>query len=167
MGTRLSTVLLVACAASLARAQESEPAPVRAHGQLVIVSEPPGAVVAVDNVAIGAAPITARDLLPGDHLVQAMWPDGAVATSIGVVPEGASASLRLASPASERRPAAAAEPRAAAAAVPVVARREAKPLYKQWWLWTAVGVAAIAVGVGVGVGVGVAGVKPRYGVLEF
>jgi hypothetical protein len=36
----------------------------------------------------------------------------------------------------------------------VVATTEAQPLYKKWWLWTAVGaVVVVAVGVGVGVGV--------------
>ncbi len=29
-----------------------------------------------------------------------------------------------------------------------------KPLYRRWWLWTAVGAAALAVGLGVGLGVG-------------
>jgi hypothetical protein len=40
-------------------------------------------------------------------------------------------------------------------ATPVVADKPAKqPVYKKWWLWTAVGVAAAAVIVGVGAGVG-------------
>ena len=31
---------------------------------------------------------------------------------------------------------------------------ERMPLYKKWWLWTAVGAAAVAIGLGVGLGVG-------------
>jgi tetratricopeptide (TPR) repeat protein len=46
------------------------------------------------------------------------------------------------------------EPSSAAISVKPAPERPAKPLYKRWWLWTAVG-AAVVVGVAVGVGVGV------------
>ena len=38
--------------------------------------------------------------------------------------------------------------------IPVRRARIDKPLYKRWWLWTAVGGAAVVVAVGVGLGVG-------------
>ncbi len=52
----------------------------------------------------------------------------------------------------EPKPIAPANPILLAAAPPPPAKRT--PLYKKWWLWTAVGVAAVGVGVGLGVGLG-------------
>jgi tetratricopeptide (TPR) repeat protein len=44
-------------------------------------------------------------------------------------------------------------PQPAASAAPTAAPVAATPVYKKWWLWTAVvGVAAVALGVGLGVG---------------
>ncbi|HZS37010.1 MAG TPA: hypothetical protein VFF06_09290 [Polyangia bacterium] len=45
---------------------------------------------------------------------------------------------------------------------PAEKEREKKPLYKQWWLWTAVGagVAVVAVSVGLGVGLSQSGAPP-------
>jgi hypothetical protein len=45
-------------------------------GQLVIITNPTGATVAVDGQNLGLAPVTARNLLPGDHVVQIWFPDG-------------------------------------------------------------------------------------------
>jgi tetratricopeptide (TPR) repeat protein len=40
------------------------------------------------------------------------------------------------------------------------ARRESTPVYKKWWLWTAVGVVAVGVGLGVGLGLGLSSSPP-------
>ena len=57
-----------------------------------------------------------------------------------------------ASPPAETTPAAAGAP-AAALTAQATPPRAPTPLYKKWWLWTAVG-GAVAVGLGVGLGVG-------------
>lgn len=44
-------------------------------GMLVVVSEPPGARIAIDGEAVGRAPTRNRELLPGEHLVVATWAD--------------------------------------------------------------------------------------------
>jgi tetratricopeptide (TPR) repeat protein len=52
-------------------------------------------------------------------------------------------------------PAATPVPAAAVAASPTSApAADKQPLYRKWWLWTAVGGAVVAVGLGVGLGVG-------------
>jgi tetratricopeptide (TPR) repeat protein len=77
-------------------------------------------------------------------------------------PEAASspAPPPVAAPAVAETPAAAEKPAAVATpavAPPVATAVPRTPLYKRWWLWTAVAaVAVVAVGVGVGVGVGAA-----------
>ncbi len=40
-------------------------------GQLIVMTEPPGAAVTVDGTKVGTAPVTVKDLLPGKHLVAA------------------------------------------------------------------------------------------------
>ena len=39
-------------------------------------------------------------------------------------------------------------------AAPLVVERPHRPIYKRWWLWTAVAGGAVAIGLGVGLGVG-------------
>jgi len=54
------------------------------------------------------------------------------------------------------------EPAVAAAPASPAPAADHQPLYKKWWLWTAVGVVAVGVGLGVGLGVGVGvGVGPK------
>jgi tetratricopeptide (TPR) repeat protein len=66
-----------------------------------------------------------------------------------VKPEGALAPNDSSGTATESTPAA---QTLASASVTAEAPARAKPVYKQWWLWTAVGVVAVGVGVGLGVG---------------
>ena len=59
-----------------------------------------------------------------------------------------------------------------AAAAPLVAQHDARPpVYRRWWLWTAVGAVAVAVGVGVGValapGPSAPAMKTSAGVFRF
>ena len=64
-------------------------------GQLIIVSAPSGAQITVDGEMIGPAPVTAADLLPGEHLIEALWNDGKSATTIAKVDDGLSHVVRL------------------------------------------------------------------------
>ena len=98
---------LALLASAIAVAQESPPAAdprVPALGQLVVFTDPPGAEVIIDGAALGPAPLTARDLLPGTHLVQVSWPEG-TATVSAVVLEGTSTPLRLRTPLAPAQPA--------------------------------------------------------------
>lgn len=54
------------------------------------------------------------------------------------------------------KPAESPPPATTAAATATATAPERKPLYKKWWLWTAVGVVAVGAAVGIGVGVAVA-----------
>lgn len=59
---------------------------------------------------------------------------------------------------------------AAAVTASAPEKSERTPIYKKWWLWTAVGVVAVGVGVGVGVGLAAGGSTPTasttYGTLH-
>ena len=55
----------------------------------------------------------------------------------------------------------AAEPALQVTATPVEPASDKKPIYKKWWLWTAVG-GAVAVGLGVGLGVGLSQSATTY-----
>jgi tetratricopeptide (TPR) repeat protein len=48
----------------------------------------------------------------------------------------------------------------ASGALTATAPPRTKPVYKQWWLWTAVGVAVVGVGLGVGLGLGLSHSSP-------
>jgi hypothetical protein len=65
------------------------------RGQLVIQSEPAGAKLTVDAEPAGVAPLVRRQLLPGDHLVEAAWPDGRRTTAIARVGAGTSSVVVL------------------------------------------------------------------------
>jgi hypothetical protein len=151
------------------------PTPKPARGNLAITTVPSGANVAVDGQLVGVSPITARDLAPGDHLVQVTWADGQSGQQTVSIAGDAKVELRnpLAPPAPE--PSAAPAPTAtppsyeAAAMAHVTAQPEKKPVWKKWWFWTAIGGAAVvvvAVGLGVGLGTASSG-GTRYGTLEF
>lgn len=68
----------------------------------MVVSEPAGAVVQVDGQKSGVAPTTLRGLLPGDHLVEARWADGATAADVAKVTAGTSTLIRLKAPAGQK-----------------------------------------------------------------
>jgi hypothetical protein len=59
-------------------------------GALVIVTTPAGAELRVDGNPAGKSPGSVNNLLPGDHLVEATWPDGKSANAIGRVNAGQS-----------------------------------------------------------------------------
>ena len=61
-------------------------------GQLAVQSDPAGATVLVDGVARGVAPLTVRDLTPGDHQVE-LQSNGATARHTVTVLAGGTASL--------------------------------------------------------------------------
>ena len=61
-------------------------------GQLAVQSDPAGATVLVDGVARGVAPLTVRDLAPGDHQVE-LQSNGASARHTVNVLAGGTASL--------------------------------------------------------------------------
>jgi hypothetical protein len=89
----LAVVVLLLGASAPAVAAET------ATGQLVISTTPAGGVITVDGNALGKAPITARNLLPGDHVVEASWPDGRTATILQHVDAGASLDVQVLAPA--------------------------------------------------------------------
>jgi hypothetical protein len=94
--TCLSTLLLLA--ASTARAQST--------GDLVIVSNPPGADIRIDGESAGRAPVT-RHLMPGDHLVEASWPGQPPVSELAKVLAGRSNLLQLHLPGAAPTPVAA------------------------------------------------------------
>ena len=116
-------------------------------GVLAIESEPPGAVVKLDGAAgppAGTTPFRA-ELPVGERDVElsGIGPTRKEHVSIRAG-ETTSLALRLLVP-----------------EVPSATSRRRAPLYRRWWLWTALGAAvAVAVAVGVGVGVGVAAARP-------
>ena len=65
------------------------------HGQLVITSEPAGAEVSIDGQHFGRAPFVVRNLVPAEHLIEAMWPDGRTSTSTERVVAGQSRMVKL------------------------------------------------------------------------
>jgi PEGA domain len=86
-GVGVATAALCACA--VAGAEE----PVT--GQLVVVSEPDGAAIAIDTEPAGTGPLK-RDVQPGEHLVEATWPGGKRVTQVVRVVAGSSVVARLA-----------------------------------------------------------------------
>jgi hypothetical protein len=68
-------------------------------GQLVVASTPPGATITVDGKALGKAPVIAKGLLPGDHVIQADWGDGRQMTSVQKVQSGGSQVVQMTAPA--------------------------------------------------------------------
>src|SRR5690349_20152154 len=88
----LSTCVALLCLAPFceARAQDAP-----STGQLLIVTEPAGARVFVDGRAVGVAPISVPDLLPGPHIVVAVGEDGARVEQIAEVTAGRSELARL------------------------------------------------------------------------
>ena len=54
-------------------------------GQLAVQSEPAGAKVLVDGVERGIAPLTIRDLTPGDHLVELQSDGGTARHTVNVL----------------------------------------------------------------------------------
>jgi hypothetical protein len=69
------------------------PAP-GAKGLLIVTSNPPGARITVDGVASGAAPARV-EAIPGDHLIEATWPDGATEQQPGTVNAGSSTVVQM------------------------------------------------------------------------
>jgi hypothetical protein len=64
-------------------------------GQIVVVTTPPGAEVAIDGVHVGRAPLARPDLLPGEHLVDVAWPGGVTRQAVVHVTGGASQVVQL------------------------------------------------------------------------
>jgi hypothetical protein len=134
-----------------------------ARGNLAVTTLPPGANVAVDGQVIGVAPATAKDLAPGEHLVQVTWADGQSAQQTVTLDGDAKVELKAAV-----MPAPAPTPVATPpiAIAPIATQAPRKPVWKKWWFWTAIGgVAVVAIGVGLGVGLSTS--PARYGTLEF
>jgi hypothetical protein len=73
------------------------PARAQATGGLAIVTTPAGAEVRIDGSPVGRAPTTSGGLLPGEHLIEAVWPDGASASTVATVTSGVSAVVQLTS----------------------------------------------------------------------
>lgn len=93
------------------RQRDAEPS--ATTGQVMVVTDPSGASVAVDTVSAGVSPVRLDNLSPGDHLVTAML-NGAAATQVVSVAAGRSQVIQL----SLRAPTPAAPPPARASAAP-------------------------------------------------
>jgi hypothetical protein len=117
---RRGFVCLVFCC-SVARAQ----AP--ATGSLVIVTAPLGAELRVDGNVVGKSPGSVNNLLGGDHLVEATWPDGRSANAIGRVTPGQSTLVNLAPSTGATTPEATAPGATAAPATSATATSEPAP----------------------------------------
>lgn len=103
-------------------------------GEVHVNVEPGSATVSVDGVAVASGPQAALDLLVGEHLLEfrasghlserrRIHVRGHDTINIQVVLAAPDTSVSLRTVSSERPPG-------------------TQPLYKKWWLWTAVGVAA-------------------------
>ena len=106
-------------------------------GEVHVNVEPGSATVSVDGVAVASGPQAALDLLVGDHLLEfrasghlserrRIHVRGHDTINIQVVLAAPDTSVSLHTAAVSERPAG------------------TTPLYKKWWLWTAVGVVAAA-----------------------
>jgi hypothetical protein len=98
--------------------------------QLVVATTPSGAQVSVDGQAMGTAPVTARGLLPGSHIVEAHWPDGGAASAMASVNAGMSKLVALSpgmKPAATPEPARPAAPAPAATATTTTTTAPASP----------------------------------------
>ena len=71
-------------------------------GQLVVTSNPPGARVSLDGQALGKAPASKAEILPGQHLLMARWGNGAGVVQIEVVRGGASRLVTVTRPSAAR-----------------------------------------------------------------
>jgi hypothetical protein len=109
-------------------------------GEVHVAVEPGSATVSVDGVTMATGPKASLSLLVGDHVLefraQGRMPErrsvrilGGERTVIQVVLSAPPETLSTSSHAHDDR----------------------KPLYKRWWLWTAVGVVAAGVAVGIAV----------------
>jgi hypothetical protein len=110
-------------------------------GQLVIASDPPGAQISVDGEPVGVATLSLKDQVPGEHVVEAKWPDGTVARTVGKVIAGSSIMVEVSSPAlppKVKPPPAATETASEAPPEP--------PSRRPWWLLLGSGMGALAVG---------------------
>jgi hypothetical protein len=89
-GKATSGVCLLVISCGIARAEGP------ATGSLVIVTAPLGAELRVDGNVVGKSPGSINNLLAGDHLIEATWPDGRSANAIGRVTPGQSTLVNLA-----------------------------------------------------------------------
>src|SRR5260370_23125912 len=65
---------------------------------MFVASTPPCAVITDDGRTMGKAPVIAKGLLPGDHVIQADWGDGRQVTSLQRVQPGASQVVQMTAP---------------------------------------------------------------------
>ena len=99
-------------------------APAAGTGQLVVVTDPPGATIAIDGERVGTAPVKRDRILAGEHLIEAHWPDGRTASAVEQVEPAHSRVVRLtpaSAPVLAPSPAARPAPVVAPAPAPVVA----------------------------------------------
>jgi hypothetical protein len=66
-----------------------------AFGQLMVMSDPPGAQVSVDGKPQGTAPLTVKNLRAGNHAVTGEWPDGRTGSGTGIAQSNQVAIVRL------------------------------------------------------------------------
>ena len=67
-------------------------------GEVVVNTEPTGATISVDGKAMGNSPVTAKELAPGSHAVEAAWADGGHVTQSVEVQAGGSVTVALTAP---------------------------------------------------------------------
>jgi hypothetical protein len=113
-------------------------------GGLAVAVDQVGAAIFLDGQRVGTSPLPPiRDVAAGPHAVRVELEGHITVEQTVEVAPGAEATVR-------------------ASLVPLppppdVAPVAPTPLYRRWWLWTAVGAAAVAIGLGVGLGVGLSG----------